>query len=379
MNTENFNNPNKNFVVVIRAGSRLRFAQSDFMRVNVNINGNNTVLTFQTRYIDEGFETPVPRDMWIDARGSADSVEEAIVAFTNAAMFFNNLVSFCSNGYAGDIRFHLAYDNTPGVSERDFFEQFVADERGAPSPSRLVKPELVIQVIEILGNHKETERLRRAIGQYVLALKYWSKGDEILSVAHLFMGMEVLVQVAIRNELARLSLDTEQKLAEHLGIPIDNLLVMHRELHAAIRREYLFQGDQDCHKKAKKISDGFEHGFSEFDEIRPLAMDVRDKTASYLRTAIIKFLGLPSQIEQDLLSKPYESPIGMEGYVRYLRGKLLSNSDELAQDGFPYPIVDWKFSVASFNITTRLHITTRLRLLLRDFAFAMIRGSFLQA
>jgi len=342
--TNNLNNLSTKYVVVIRAGSRLRFAPDEHLRLNVNISGNDTVLTFQTRYVDEGFETPVPRELWIDARGLAPSLDEAVTAFTNAAMFFTTLVSFCSNGYAGDCRFHLAYDNTPGQSEREFFEQFIEDERGAPRVSRKINPELVTQVIEVLDNHEYTERLRRAITQYVLALKYWSNGEEILSVAHLFMGMEALVRVVIKNELTRLKLDNPQELAEHLGIPIN-------DLDSTIRRKYLFQDDQECHKNAKKASDGVEHGFLGFDQIRPLAVEVRNKAATYLRTAIIKLLNLPLQIEHDLLSLPYEKPIGTEGYIRYLRGQLLSSKDELAPDGFEYPIVEWRFSVTSFRLT----------------------------
>ena len=49
-------------------------------------------------------------------------------------MFFTTILSFCANGYAGDCRFHIAYDNSPGRKEREFFEQFIEDERGLPHP-----------------------------------------------------------------------------------------------------------------------------------------------------------------------------------------------------------------------------------------------------
>ncbi len=153
-----------------------------------------------------------------------------------------------------------------------------------------------------------------------------------------------MVHVIIKNEIARLGLDSSDNLAEHFGISKN-------KLDGTIRLKYLFQGDQECHKKAKNASDAFEHGFQGFNEILPLAMETRNKTATYLRTAIIKLLNLPLQVEYDLLSQPYENPIGTEGYIRYLRGQLLSNNDELAEDGHPYPIIDWMFSVKSFRLT----------------------------
>ena len=342
MNTENTNDQNNNYVVVIRAGSRLRFASDE--QLSISLDGGSTLMTFQTRYIDEGFETHVPRDMWIDVRGSANSIKEAVTAFTNSANFFCGLVSLCSNGYAGDVRYHLAYDNTSGKTERDFFEQFVENERGAPTPSRLVKPNLVTKVVEGLSHHQEYERLIRAIAQYVVALKYWSKGDEIFSVAHLFMGMEALIPVIKRNEIGKLNLNNDQDLAKHLNVEKKNL-------DGTIRRKFLFEDDQEFHKKVKQVSDGFEHGFAGFDEIRHLAIETRDRTASNLRIAIIELLDLPSEITHELFSAPYDKPIGTEGYIRYLYGKLSSSNDDLAQEGDVYPIVDWNFTVSSYKVT----------------------------
>lgn len=332
------------YVIVIRAGSRLRFEPNERLQINVNIDGQNIVLTFQTRYIDEGFEALVPRELWIDARGPAVSLNSAVIAFTNAAMFFTTIISFCVNGDAGDCRFHIAYDNTPGQAEREFFEQFVEDERGMPHPSRRIKPSAITSVIDVLGSHTHTDRLRRAIIQYVLALKYWSKGEEILAVAHLYMGMETLVPVVRKNELDKHNYNTTQELADYWGIPL-------KELDSKIKKEILFEKDQECHRYAKKASDGVEHGFLGFDEIRPLAINIRDKTAEYLRRAIIKLLQLPAEVEQELLKSTYQKPIGTEGYIRYLRGYLLSNHDRLASEGNEYPLVEWRFQVTSFTRT----------------------------
>lgn len=337
---------NKEYVVVIRAGDRLRLAPNEELRIDFKAKEQVIALTFRTRYMDEGFDTAVPRELWIDVRGQAPSLNDAATQFTNLAMFFTTIISFCANGYAGDCRFHLAYDNTPGSKEREFFEQFVEDERGLPHPSRRIRPASITDFITTLAGHEHTMRLRRAIVQYVLALKYWSTGEEILAVAHLFMGMEALVPIIRSTEITRHGFDSTQQLADYWGIPLNGL-------DSKIRRDNLFQGDHECHREAKKASDGVEHGFLGFDEVRPLAISVRNNTAKYLRDAIIELLELPDDSKDDLLKSTYEKPMGTEGYIRYLRGRLLSDSDQLAAKDHKYPIVVWKFSVTSFTLNEK--------------------------
>ena len=290
-----YNQKDKEYVVVIQAGSRLRFNPGESLQVQVNIGEHRCLMTYQTRYREEGFESPVPRGLWIDARGTAPSLNSAIETFTNASQLFVNLISFSTNAYAGESEFHLAFDNTSGLKEREFFQQFIKEERELPPLSRKIKPELVNTLIDVLGKHENKDRLIRAIVQYVLALGYWKRGSEILATAHLYMGMESLVPVIRRVELVNRGLNSTQELADCWGIPLDNL-------DSRIRRDNLFQADYDCHRDAKRASDGVEHGYLSFDEIRPLAQDVRDKTATYLRTAIIRLLHLPETAEHPTTS-----------------------------------------------------------------------------
>lgn len=339
------------YVMAIRAGSRLRFAPDEQLEITVNVGHITGVLTFRTRYSEEGFEHLVPREMWIDARGYAKTLVEAIEVFTNTANTLTTLISFCMNGYAGECQFHLGYEDTPDKKHREFFEQFVQDEKGMPLPSRNISSQLVISVIEAVSSHQFKDRLMNAIVQYVLALEYWKRGSEILATAHLFMGIEALVRVARDYEIKKLDLNTNQELADSWGISI-------KDLDSKIRQDILFQGDQQTHKKAKEASDGIEHGFLSFTEVRPLAEAVRDKTATYLRQAIIKLLTLPEEITQKLLARPYDQPIGTIGYVRYLRGELIAEHDQIAPPGQMYPVIEWRFSVQRFSLRdNKLEIT----------------------
>lgn len=355
----NGNHPSQ-YVVVIRAGSRLRFSPRENLQINAIIASRHVTFTFQTRYIEDNFEAAVPREIWIEARGQAESLNEAVEFFTNFANSILSVISFCANGYAGECIFHLAYDNTPQKNEREFFEQFVSDEKGLPLPSRVIKPNLVLPVLQQVASNPFFNRVTQAIVQYTLALEHWKRGSEVLCIAHLFMGMETLVYVIRSLEMSRLSCSSSEELALSLGIPL-------KELDSTLRRTILFQGDNDTHKQAKRASDGIEHGFLSFTEIRPLAQVVRDKTARYLREALIKLLELPQDIATALLMRPYDEPIGTIGYVRYFRGKLIGNEENLAAEGEEYPIMEWRFDVNAFavqdekvTITFSQHITPRI-------------------
>jgi hypothetical protein len=338
--------PSNDYVVVIRAGSRLRFLPNEQLSIVANLNERQRKITFRTRYSEEGFQSAVPRELWIDARGPASTLNNAIEDFTNMAMFFTTVISFCINGYAGDCKFHLAYDNSVGKKQRDFFQQFVHEEHDMPSISRRIDPELVKVVINKLGEHKRSERLRRAISQYALALSYWNPGNEILATAHLFMGTEALVPIYRDIELIKSGLGKAKELASKWKISI-------KELDSTIRRRFLFKGDQKCHRDAKRASDSFEHGFLPFHIIRPLASTVRNKTAKYLRGSLLELLDLPLKIENQLKNFPYDKPLGTVGYIRYLRGKLISDKPELARPDQAYPIVEWRFKIKSFAIKDR--------------------------
>lgn len=117
--------------------------------------------------------------------------------------------------------------------------------------------------------------------QYALALGHWRPGHEILALAHLFIGMEALTPVALRRELSRSRL-TEDELARSWGIEERRAGARRTRLAAEVRRRTLFRGDEETATKARKASDGLEHGFLEFARVRKLAADARDKDRSLL-------------------------------------------------------------------------------------------------
>jgi hypothetical protein len=167
------------------------------------------------------------------------------------------------------------------------------------------------------------------------------------------MGMEALAKAAarIRQESAGVS---DKEFASQLGIDLERLDPCKRlptEIEAAVRRKLLFRGDSDCHRDAKKASDGFEHGFMPYDEIRNHAMKVRDSTAAYLREAVLDLLDLDDPCRTTLLSSPFNQPLGDWPVVKYVRGHLVGDSDDLASEQNAYPILSWRSRIASIDIS----------------------------
>jgi hypothetical protein len=62
-------------------------------------------------------------------------------------------------------------------------------------------------------------------------------------------------------------------------------------LDAYIRREVLLGGDKTCYKQLREMSDGFEHGYMTFGDVRRRS-EVADAAFTHLRRAILREIGL---------------------------------------------------------------------------------------
>ncbi|MGZ6109714.1 MAG: hypothetical protein ACXWMR_16615, partial [Gemmatimonadaceae bacterium] len=153
----------------------------------------------------------------------------------------------------------LAYDITPGLTERDFFQHFLPEDRLLLVNRRRLSSELIARVLTQLFNHPEVDRIRRTIGQYYQALRNWEPGQEVMALAHLWMGVETITPVALRRAFAAANSD-RAGIASAWGIDI-------RQLDGEVRKRLILHGDADSYNKAKDASDGFEHGFLSFEEV----------------------------------------------------------------------------------------------------------------
>src|SRR5439155_12332442 len=89
-------------------------------------------LAFVTRYLECGFDVPVPGDMAVTIRASADTIEEA-VTWVTVAREMASIIAVAANAAIEDFNPEIAYEVTPGVTERDFFQRFVPHDKGTYS------------------------------------------------------------------------------------------------------------------------------------------------------------------------------------------------------------------------------------------------------
>ncbi len=155
------------------------------------------------------------------------------------------------------------------------------------------------------------------------------------------MGMEAITKAYVRTQCRQRDI-TEEQFAESTGIK-------KRDLDSWVRRTILFQNDDDCHRQAKKASDGFEHGFLDFGEVRQSATACLAKAVSYLRTAILDLaMEQPGQID-GIREGKYAEPLGAWPLIRVIRGKLIGDVANLAPEGHAYPMIDWKYKLKRFR------------------------------
>lgn len=343
------------FVVVLGAESAARFQEEEDPMIIKDFPTpiGKATLVFRTRFSDEGHEANVPREMWIDVRGEAHcSLDEAINAYAAAGLAFLPAIALATNAAIEDAQPKIAFDNTPDHDPREYFQSFVPERTGVPLLSRPVDVPATLAFVMALATHPQADRLRRATEQYRLALSHWTRGRESLALMHLFMGMEALATSALRRECATAGL-TEDDVARSWGIDVDGApvkSVWRRELDSEIRRRVLFRGDIATLAKAKRASDGLEHGFMDFTAARTLAEEARDLTAAYLREAVIDLADIDAETKERLFAPPYDKPL-KSWLAKYMRGKFVGDAADLAAPDQEYPLFRWSSKLKSLERT----------------------------
>ncbi|MEZ5283800.1 MAG: hypothetical protein R2712_03095 [Vicinamibacterales bacterium] len=300
-------------------------------------------VTFRTAYEDKGFEAKVPRWLFAEVKGPAESLEDAIRRFPNAARALTPIFDVALNAAVEDLELHFAFDATLERTERAFFQNFLPDGQPTLRQTRPVKAPLLSALTDSIGRSPDSVRLHRAAAHYQQALRFWGLGDETRAVGQLWMGVEALTPVAKRAQFEKTGTSKSAELAEALGVTL-------KELDSTLRRRLILGDDQHCYKTVTDVSNGFEHGYMPLDALRTLAREVRDPAATYLRRAILDLSNVPTAPRNEMLASPYDSPLIGFPLTKYLRGTI-SGSGDLAAPGQRYPLVEWRTDIRSLRKT----------------------------
>lgn len=341
MTKDRGDNPQSTYVVAARARASAIFYPGEELGVGYREDDGSTRLVFTTRFRSLGFEVPVPEDLWVHAVGEATTINRAIERATTGARDIATALGLTANAWMGQIEPELAYDATQGITQRDFWQRLLPEEKLTLVPSRRIGIGPTRAVLEGLENSPFRDRLRRACSQYHSSLERWVPGSEVLAVAHLFMAIEALKPVAVDQECKKSGL-SKAELAQSWGFSSSGRRSLDDFLQSEARRRVLFAGDTECHQRAKRVSDSFEHGFANSGALFQDARAVADLAAAYVRTFILDSLSLDQTTLQSLREKPYCNPSGPLDLLFCFRGTLEGENDTLAAPGNFYPIMEWK-------------------------------------
>jgi hypothetical protein len=337
------------YIVVSRALSSARFVPEGGWELNLEAVpglglGAIRVRAF-TRWVAGG-DGSVPRELVIEVRGRAASLDDAIVKFEVIARPVATMIGFVANVRVGPLEVHLAYDCAAGTLERPFLEVFVPDEHGAVTEGRIIRQELLGPAcVALLELPVDSSRVSRALRQYELALRQWYLGGEWLALSHLYMAVEALTEAVLRKAIADRGV-TEEELARSLDVVTDDpdRPRWHQILRERVREQLIFGADTDTYKTAKSASDGLEHGFLELDQIASHALKCTDTTFRHVRQAIIDLLGLPAPVAADLMTI---KPKDVQSRRKVIRGRLVGAAEDPAAEGELYPRLEWSSTLAS--------------------------------
>jgi hypothetical protein len=290
-----------------------------------NKDGNvQYILSAFPRYVDqEGIRVPIGIN--IKVIGHSENMMTALQHSTELAEKLRTSISMISNCYVEHARPDIIIERRNDNEDQKFFK--FMRERKLPLPiRRIIHAKLVLLVIGAIDNHRDHRRIERSMAHYCDALSEWAPGYEMNCLARLYMAVENLSKVVMRQKLNALSID-EERLAMEWGIEETDNLQRRKRLENEVKKRLIFSGDDKCFALARRASDGFEHGYMEFGELSQIARENLVKTARYFRRSLINCLNLPSEVSEILLGNGYNRPYGESRIYRYTSGYFKGNID----------------------------------------------------
>lgn len=333
----------KTFLAYMRGQSAVVFRKDSGFKLKLLGSAVGEVdLAFSTRWVVPESGVSIPGNLCLEIRGGGTDLHSALEPLCNCGLFVIPVIALAHNAAVSVPQLEVAYDATPGLEVRDFLQQHLRGESGEAARARLADPGMLAETFDTIANSPDRERLVRALNQYALALESWRDGEEIICVAHLWMAVEALTPVQRRALAPKEGADDPAALAVALGISTEgqDRRQVSANVDAAVRRDFLLHGDADCYSRARKASDGLEHGYHDYTVIRTEAAATRKALASHVRRSIVRLCGANSSLATKLLSSPYDVPMSMTTVIHRVVGKLKGSGDCMAP-GQAHPFLRW--------------------------------------
>lgn len=119
------------YVVVLRVPTAFHLLENQDVRLHVETpRGSPAEVTFSTRYVDVGCDAKVPGHLSSEVRGEASDLRQAIDELGTVGTYLLAPLAVSVNAAVEHPVAELAFDATPGLKERPFYQNLIPDESG---------------------------------------------------------------------------------------------------------------------------------------------------------------------------------------------------------------------------------------------------------
>lgn len=300
------------YVLLAEADAACRFEKGATILINLDTPEYKGELSFSTRQVSFGDSLP-PMPGPIDARAELFSTLDLMKIGSSVGSLIRSImstISVASNAVVGLAEPTFLAEVTEGIVPRPVFQALSKlPSRKAPQKGSVVDPAASLALVQAANIESQTGAyLSRAIEYYAIGLQYLTPDTMALAVMHLFIAAENLKLLAIqRCGIAVDELAERQRMAMKLE-PFRDEKDKRRAAENYCRDQFVFHGDHNAHRSAISISDGIEHGFANFGEVKALAGECALAVAHHVRHAIVELANLGPQHAARLCDSKYDTP-----------------------------------------------------------------------
>lgn len=289
---ETVTEPEKQWLVVLASDSGARLLPNQRVTlVGLPVgDGQEVLVELETSQIKIANGDNVPGKTIFAVRCDAPSLREAADVARSMSSALAVIAAFVANAAVEMPALLQALDARSGLREREYGQWYETAWYDFTRPSRTLDREEFVAVVEALHGARFNEQLLRALGQYDIALRYWSVAARPLALAHLYIASESLGDALADSHRDALGL-TEEEHAQRLGVDTKRK-GWKNVARARARKAYVFSNDDATYKTTLDASNGFEHGSQPSTALQEAAAQVGNVVLGYVRRSILELLPL---------------------------------------------------------------------------------------
>ena len=247
-----------------------------------------------------------------EVRGLAESIDQAQEQFGNLVAGVFPLISVAANAAVADPVPVAAYGLDLTTPQPYITYQTPPATAWFPPGIRRIAKEPMIAYTQAVASHAQTTELHRASESYRRAIGHLFPEERLLAGEYAFIATETLSRAMHEAEAA-----ARGELVANIGHQ------RARNELAEIRRDKIFNGDEDALKAIERASHGFEHGYMRLQEAHALIKGPElERSLAHLRRALIDFADLDAASQAVLVGPDFETPRSLVPPIRALTGQI---------------------------------------------------------